>query len=428
MKSREAQTRLAVWIQSPGVTDLPLQRLDHLKRHIADTVGARLAGSTTSEGAAMSRLAASLRDPVSANLMVSCAQTRCTEVDDIHLTSCTTPGSVVVSTVVALASAGHLRSVGECCSSALAGYESLIRLGAAIAGPRILHRRVWPTHAAAAFGSAAAASRAYRLTVEQTAGALATALAYGSGPPVSGSLSSSSRWLTLGVAAANGELAARAARDGLLGTAADEVSPPQLVRDLGRRYLFDDLGMKPFPTARQGLAAIQAAREIAAAEHLQADEIDEVVAFVSELQRRIVDRPRMPASRFDSLVSLQYQIAVALIAPDRLTDVVRTPVFFTPQLQRLMRKIRVVRARDLDARYPRAWPARVTIVAGRRRFERLVAHPHGDARQPFTWDQVADKFVALGTSVLGETAARQAIDGFRAAAADAPMPALWKTA
>jgi 2-methylcitrate dehydratase PrpD len=415
---------LAEWIQSRDVTEVPLERFDRLKRHIADTVACRLAGATTNEGAAMSRHGASIGDPISASVIVHCANARCTEVEDIHLASCTTPGSVVVSTVLALASAGQLRSLRECCSSALAGYEAMIRLGAAIDGPRILHRRVWPTHAAAAFGSAAAARRAYRLTVDQTVGALTTALAYGSGPPVSGSLSSSSRWMTLGVAAANGELAARAARAGLLGTAADEASP-RLVRGLGRRYLFDEIGMKPFPTARQGLAAIQAVRDVAGAEQLRAEEVDEVVASVPEWQRRIVDRPKMPASRFESIVSLQYQIALALIAPDRLTDVVRTPVFSTPQLQRLMRNIRVTRARDLDARYPRAWPARVTIAARGRRVVRLVMHPRGDARNAFTWDQVTAKFVALGTPAAGPTAARRAIEAFRAAEADAVMPALW---
>ena len=425
MKTGRALTRLAEWIQSRDVAEVPPARLDKLKMHIVDTVAARLAGSRTNEGAAVRRLGASMRDAVGAAVLVDCAHARCTEVDDIHLASCTTPGSVVVPTVLALAARGELRSVRECCAAALVGYETLIRLGAAIDGPRALHRHVWPTHVAAAFGSAAAASRGYKLSVEQTAGAVATALAFGSGPPVSGTLSSSSRWMTLGVAAANGELAARAAREGLLGTAGDVVSPAQLVNGLGRRYLFDDLGMKPFPTARQGLAAIQATREIADAEHLRAVEIDEVVASLPELQRMIVDRPDLPASRFDSVVSLQYQLALALVAPAGLLDVVRTPPYCNEELRRLMSKVRIGRARDLDARYPRAWPARVTIAARGRRFVRLVTHPHGDARRPFGWDQVADKFVTLASPAVSEAVARQAVEGLRTARPDAAMPALW---
>jgi len=38
-----------------------------------------------------------------------CACARLTEADDIHLTSCTTPGSVVVPTALHLASAGLLK-------------------------------------------------------------------------------------------------------------------------------------------------------------------------------------------------------------------------------------------------------------------------------------------------------------------------------
>ena len=120
-----------------------------------------------------------MTDGLDGDVLAGCAQTRCTEVDDIHLASCTTPGSVVVSTVLALAAAGDLRSVGDVCAAALAGFESLIRFGVAIDGPTAIGKGVWPTHAAAAFGSAAVACRAYGLSVDQTAGALATALALG---------------------------------------------------------------------------------------------------------------------------------------------------------------------------------------------------------------------------------------------------------
>jgi hypothetical protein len=245
-------TRLAELVQSRDLADLPSARLDRLKLHIVDTLGARLAGSCTDEGMAIGRLAASMPDRLAGTVLAGCAQARSTEIDDIHLTSCTTPGSVVVPTALALAAAGELRSVRDVCAAALAGYEALIRLGYAIDGPASLRKKVWPTHFAAAFGSAATACRAYGLSVDQTAGALATALAFGSGTPVSAALPSSSRWMTLGVAAASGVLAARGAREGLLGTAGDVVWAARHTRDLGRRFLFDDIGAKPYPTRAAG--------------------------------------------------------------------------------------------------------------------------------------------------------------------------------
>jgi 2-methylcitrate dehydratase PrpD len=330
-----------------------------------------------------------------------------------------------VPTALALAAAGDLRSVGDVCVAALAGFESLIRYGVAIDGPTAIGQGVWPTHAAAAFGSAAVACRAYGLSVDRTAGALATALAMGSGTPVSGMLPSSSRWMTLGLAAVNGLMAARAAREGLVAPADGVALGPRLTNGLGRRFLFDDIGVKPYPTARQGLAAIEAARELADTERIDPSGIDEIVVFVPEPQRAIVDRPAPPATRFASIVSVQYQIALALIASDRLLEVRRTPPFVDRRVRGLISKIRVRRARDLDRHYPRAWPARVEIRANGRRHSRLVLHPRGDARNPFGWDDMSRKFLAIAGPVIGEASASRVVGEMRDAAATAEMPALW---
>lgn len=421
-----ALTKLAAFVQSRDLDKLPPARLDRLKLHIVDASGARLAGSRTDEGAAIARLCASMTGGLAGAVLAGCAQTRCTEVDDIHLASCTTPGSVVVPTALALAAAGDLRSVGDVCAAALAGFESLIRFGVAIDGPTAIGKGVWPTHAAAAFGSAAVACRAYGLSLDRTAGALATALALGSGTPVSAALPSSSRWMTLGLAAVNGVTAARAAREGLVAAAERVALGPRLTNGLGRRFLFDDIGVKPYPTARQGLAAIEAARELADPKRIDPSGIDEIVVHLPEPQRAIVDRPTLPATRFASIVSVQYQIALALIAPERLLDVRRTPPFVDDGVRGLMSKIRVRRARDLDRHYPRAWPARVEIRAGGRRYSRLVLHPRGDAHNPFGWDEMSRKYFALAGPAIREDTATRIVAGMRDAPATADMPALWE--
>jgi 2-methylcitrate dehydratase PrpD len=422
-------TALAEFIQSGRLAEPTAARFDRVKAHIVDTLGALLAGSRTDEGMAVGRLVAHAGNDVGSAVLAGCAQARCTEIDDIHLTSCTTPGSVVVPTAMALAAAGDLRSVGDFVAAVLAGYESLIRLGFAIDGPSVLHKKVWPTYFAAAFGSAATASRAYGLSVEQTAGALATAVAFGSGTPISGTPASSSRWLALGAAAANGVLAAQGAREGLVSAGTGRLlthkALKRLTRGLGRRYLSDDIGMKPYPTARQGLSAIEAARFIAGARHLDPASIDEIVVRLPKHQRTVVDHSEMPDSRFASIVSAPYQIALALLEPDRLFDVRRTPPFADDRVRELMSKIRVRRARELDDQYPDTWPARVDIAAGGRRFTRLVRHPHGDARHPFGWDDVARKFCALAGPILGTARADRVVGDMRAATADAAMPTLW---
>jgi 2-methylcitrate dehydratase PrpD len=419
-------TKAAAFVQSDDLAHMPGERLDRVKRHVLDTWGAQAAGSQTDDGIAIGRLLAPMDGPMS-SIVAVCARARCTEVDDIHLTSCTTPGSVVVSTALTLASAraaaGEPTKVRDFCAAVLAGYESMIRLAVAIDGPVALHRGVWPTAFAAAFGSAATAGRLLGLNIQQTASALATSLAFAQHRAVASSPARSLRWLSLGVAAASGVMAARGARAGLVGTIDADAWLNRLTRGLGRQYLFDEIGMKPYPTARQALAAIEAAREIASAEQLGPPDIDSLVVGLPERQRAIVGRRGFPDSRIDSIVNVRYQIALAIAEPERLREVRRTPPFDEPGVRRLMTRIRVQRARDLDGHYPRCWPARVEIRARGRRHTRVVLHPLGDARHPLGWNDVAEKLRAIAGPIAGGPTVERLVSEWRAADIDAPMPA-----
>jgi 2-methylcitrate dehydratase PrpD len=227
--------------------------------------------------------------------------------------------------------------------------------------------------------------------------------------------------MALGVAAASGVAAAEAARAGLLGTCADR---PALPARPGRSWLFDDIGTKPYPTARQALAAVEAARDLAREEEIDPNQIDEMLVLLPEPQRRIVDRFGLPGSRFESVVSVQYQIALALVAPAQLPDVRRTPPFVNASVRALLRKIKVRRARALERDYPRVWPARVEIRTRGHLLKRLVRHPHGDARRPFTWDDMALKFRRLAGPVIGEAQADRIVQAWRTAAPSSPVPLL----
>src|SRR5581483_7601220 len=161
--------------------------MERLRLHIADTVGTVLHGASLAEGKTAMTLGSRLAG--------WCAAARMTEADDIHLTSCTTPGSVVVATALHLAADGAFETWGEFVTAVLAGYETLIRIGYAIDGPRVLANNVWPTLFAAGIGSAAIACRAWKLDVSQTAGALATALAAATGNAPPSAMPNSARWI-----------------------------------------------------------------------------------------------------------------------------------------------------------------------------------------------------------------------------------------
>ena len=74
---------LAAFTQDPALASQAAARMEHLRLHIADTLGMMLQGSLLAEG----KMAMALGSP----LVGWCASARLTEADDIHLTSCTTP-------------------------------------------------------------------------------------------------------------------------------------------------------------------------------------------------------------------------------------------------------------------------------------------------------------------------------------------------
>lgn len=367
------------------------KRMERLRLHIADTLAMVLQGSSLGE--------AQTARALGSRLTGWCASARLTEADDIHLTSCTTPGSVVVPTAFYLASRGAFATWGEFATAALAGYETLIRVGYAIDGPRILARKVWPTLFAAVAGAAAVASRAWKLDVTQTAGALATALATSTGIAPPAMEADSSRCIALGFAAEYGVFAATAAKEGALGdlqllerhagrVAGVLISPRRLLESARVRFFFDDTGLKPYPIARQGLAAAEACRQWAGR---NTNRITAITVSVPSAQARVINHASWPANRMQSIAGIQYQIALALLAPERLMDFVRTPPFATPALRSLAAKVRVRADARLEAQYPDTWPARVVLERSGKRLSAFVSTPRGDARNPMEWGDVLAK-------------------------------------
>ena len=403
---------LAAFIQDPALASQAEPRMEHLRLHIADTLGMMLQGSRLAEG----KIALSLGSP----LVGWCASARLTEADDIHLTSCTTPGSVVVPTALHLARAGLFETWGDFAAAVLAGYETLIRVGYAMDGPRILARKIWPTLFAAPVGAAAVACRAWRLDPSQTAGALATALAASTGVAPPAMAANSSRWIALGSAAQYGVSAAMAARQGALGDvrllenragriAGVRISSRRLLQQLPARFLFDETGLKPYPIARQALAAVEACRELVGR---NTKGISAITVSAPSAQARVIDQPVWPSNRMQSIAGVQYQIALALLSPDALMGFARTPPFETKALRSLAAKVSVRTDARLDPHYPETWPAQVVVVRSGKRLSTLLSSPRGDRRNPLEWDDVLSKSAPY----------RAALEAVRAAKPQEPIP------
>jgi 2-methylcitrate dehydratase PrpD len=378
--------------------------------HAADAIGAWIAATATKEG----KLLLGFRQPGASlpdRVAINCALARLSEVDDIHLGSMVTPGAIVVPAALTIAAALPDLDKDELAAAIIAGYEAMIRLGSAIDGPSVLYRGIWPTYFAAPFGVAATAARLMRLSTEQTANALSLALITASPGTGHHAATTTARWLAAGYAASRGLQAALAAgagftsdlkiADGEFLKNAYGVTPnADLIANGWDKPALSETSFKPWCAARQTMAATQALKELLA-EGITMDSIVRIGVAVLPPHLKMIDHGVTMGDRFSFLTSVQYQMAVAAIAPDMALSLSQPPGPTSPDLLFFMERIKV-RAEEslLTAGYPQAWPAHVTVTTRAKRHDRGVIHVPGDPARPLGEDGLKAKFLAVVAPAL----------------------------
>jgi 2-methylcitrate dehydratase PrpD len=309
------------------------------------------------------------------------------------------------------------------------GYDAMTRLGAAIDGPSVLYRGIWPSYFAAPFGAAAVAARLFKLDAKQAANALSAALIMAAPGTGHHAAPTTIRWLAVGHAAGRGLQAALAAGAGF--TSDVKITDGDFFKNifgiapdvalLGRGFgepALAQVSYKPWCAARQTMAATQALKEILA-DGVDATSILRIGVAVLPPHLKMIDHGVTAGDRFSHLTSVQYQMAVVALAPELAYTVSAPAGPIDPALSAFMARIQV-RSEEglLAAGYPQAWPARVTVTASRRR-EVLVSHVPGDPARPFGENELREKFVRMAASVLDRECAEVAF-GEALAALDRP--------
>jgi 2-methylcitrate dehydratase PrpD len=124
---------------------------------------------------------------------------------------------------------------------------------------------------------------------------------------------------------------------------------------------------------------------------------------------------RHPTTPYAAKFSLAYCAAAALTYGGAPLDVFSSDHFsergvVDPDLSALLARTSVTVADDLTAKYPNAWPARVSIVlSDGTRLRGASDYPVGNPENPVTTAQLEDKFMALVAPRWGERAAKRAI-------------------
>lgn len=377
-----------------------------LRLHIADTVAAWVAGANTHEGrdllaAAAKGHAGPFGEGLLSRVMLHCAVTRLSEIDDIHLAAGTTPGSLIVPAALSLAASLGNTDKAALSGAILAGYDAMVRLGEEMGGASILYRGIWPTYFNAPFGVAAVASRLMGLDAQRTAHALGLALVTAS-PNVGQQSGKMSRWLLLGSAAKNGVMAALAAREGYCADLAlldkpfhavygIKIESNRLIASMNKSPSILEVGLKPWCAARQTIAAAQAFKEMLMA-GLKPSDIQAIKVFVPPSYLGMVNHGVTPGDRSSHITSIPYQLVLAALAPEKMFLLDYAPAPTPAGHLALLARITVQADESLMAYFPGAWPARIEVKARSGGGERLVVDIPGDPARPFDESQLHDKF------------------------------------
>ncbi len=409
-------SELARFVREARAANLADDERAMLRRHVADIAMAGVAGARTHEASPLRALAPGAGEDGA--IAIAAAIVRHTEVDDIHLRSCTTPGSVAIPVAFMLASQGGPLDAARVADAVWVGTELVTRFGIAIDGASALARGVWPTAVAAPLGAAAVAARMWDFDQAQTEHALSLALMLMAGRTGRFQGALWGRWVLFIGAIAEGLRAARAARQGFCGDASLLDGPwlekaqgmpadvSALTRGLGESSIYPALSMKPFCTARQALGPTDIFMSLMA-EGLDPRRVDAITIRAPATYVGMISQPIDPGNRSSGFVNAGFQMGLAAFRRDHLWDLDRSAVMNDPDVLAFAGKVRVVADADLQKEFPARWPAAVEVSAGGEIIERLALSITGDPDRRLDDARTRDKGMRMLRPLVGDARAAE---------------------
>jgi 2-methylcitrate dehydratase PrpD len=326
--------------------------------------------------------------------------------DDTHAASITHASAVVVPVALALGEAAGLDGRAMI-TAAVAGYESIARLGMAASG--VFHARGWhATGVCGAFAAALTAGRLERLDAARLTAALGIAGSFASGVLEHLEDGSWVKRVHPGWAGHAGAVASALARGGFTGPAtildgrfgfyrtfvgAEPDRTP--FETLGQDWETLAIGYKPYPCCHYNHAYLDCALDLRRAHGLAPETIETVECLVAAGQVPIVCEPRAdklrPRTSYDAQFSLPFSIASALLdgrvgldtyAPERLSDGAR-----------LALAARVTHTVDPNSPFPRGFPGWVRLrLHDGRTLEARTPDGRGSRSRPLPPEAIVEKF------------------------------------
>jgi aconitate decarboxylase len=432
--------RLATWLASTALADVPREVRERAKHLVLDGVGCALVGAQLPDSRVGVQAITALDSTGTGTLigwggrvtsapsaaMLNSSFIQGFELDDYHPVAPLHSNSLVLPAMLAAAPGTGTVSGSRFLLGAILGYETGPRVGEALGGQDMLSRG-W--HSGPVFGTLSAAASAgtlYGLDAAAFEDALGMA-ATQSGGLMSAQFESMVKRMQHGFASRDGLTAAALAASGYVGIKrvferdyggylstfgqGHDTDPAKIYQGLGTVWETQNIAVKPYAAMGALHAAIDAALRLRAEDVIAAADIERIDISMGEAA---YDHGGWQATRplepIGAQMNVAYAVAVAL-----LDGAVLIRQFATDRINRddvwdLIGRTRTHHDKAYDALPPdQRLTTRVTLTLkdGTTR-EETVAHPRGTGDNRLTNQQIVDKYRDLTRTVI-DAGRRQAI-------------------
>ena len=342
----------------------------------------------------------------------------------VHLEAPIIPAMIALSSIISIDRDMWVQSIAL-------GSELVCRL--ALVAPTAIHRQGFhPTGVLGAFGAAAAAGIAMRLSPKQLASALGIVGSMTSGIIEYLAEGTWTKRIHPGLAAANGLKAALIAQRGFEGPRTvfegshgffKAFADPSIKQDLslllswGNHWNVDKIAFKPFACGTMTQPFIDCA--IAARKKIEPDEIASIKAYVGEgtvhrLWEPLVEK-QSPSTPYGAKFSVPYCVAVGSIYGAAGLAEFTEDILRNPEVQSLSKK--TTYSINPDDPYPSNYVGRLEITkTDGSKYEFLQSCMRGGRKQPMTDREIVEKYKANchygGLDDSSANKARAAVDNF----------------
>jgi len=339
------------------------------------------------------------------------------ELDEVHNLANTHSASVIVPAALAICEK-EKRSGKDLIAAVVLAYDVECRLGIAMGDKAIYAHRFHPTSVCGAFGAATAAAYLLGLNKEEIESALGLA-----GCQASGLITWENEPLHMaksfqcGIAARDGITAAALAKIGFAGAPAvfdgqynvfEAFSGSKnyhlLTEGLGARFDIMGAGLKQYSSCRHTHSPLDAFMAIIKKHHIPAQEIKKITIKATEVAALMTDNNKLPTHNA--------QLVLAMAAFDGKLGVEQyiKRRFEDPEIKDLAHRTEYIVDPELTKYYPEKWGAIVDVeTKDGRSFTEKVDYAKGDQNNPFTTDEIKEKFIELIEAAAGKDRTMQVI-------------------